>query len=283
MALRTFLSYFKFAVALSLAGAGVSEGVRRFASRGGAVAVAGGKCSAQDVDLMTSLGGGNGVGSFPEMAAQCGSKSWTLFRGWQDKKYTGCLSGKAGLSEQCSTCFSAWGKYGFQQCKGKCLRSWCAAECLECLEKDKATLVACSGTEPPLAPPCDGGAAALAEVEVVDAGGKCSTNDMAAMEERGAGHKAGSFPEIAAKCGKKAFSLFKGFQREVYNKCLAEGTSISAGCSTCFADSAQYGVQNCKSACWASWCSSKCLKCANENKGTLAQCVGATPPDASEC
>lgn len=273
MAPRTML------VTLLLAGAGVSEGVRRFSSNNRDTA-ADGQCSQEDVGIMEKLGKGTHEGSFPRVAAKCGEKSWSLFKGWQDKKYSSCLSDQTGMSQQCSACFSGSGKYGFQNCKAKCLKSWCSAGCLDCVAEYRETLVACVGSAPPDAPACDGKAAL---VEVGAGEGKCSAVDMAAMGAKGGGHSEGSFPALAAKCGRKAFKVLKGFKQDEFKACITEGTSIGMTCASCFADSGQYGVKNCKGACMGSWCSSKCLRCVNQHRDTLDQCVGSAPPRATEC
>lgn len=122
----------------------------------------------------------------------------------------------------------------------------------------------------------------LAAVEKLDLG-KCSKDDVAAMNSKGPGSAPSSFPGEAAKCGGESWSVFKGWKPEKYKACITKSTGISSQCASCFSDSGKYGFKNCKLACMGSWCSENCLTCMNKQKGELLDCVGAAPPDASQC
>jgi len=228
---------------------------------------------------MQQEGPGTAAGNFPQLAAKCGKSSFSIFHGFQEDKYTQCLSSSAKISSGCASCFAASGKYGFDNCKGACLTSWCSSKCLDCVDKYHDTLVSCVGSEPPSASPCNEEVAAVEET----AAGQCSAADAAAMQQEGPGTAAGNFPQLAAKCGKSSFSIFHGFQEDKYTQCLSSSAKISSGCASCFAASGKYGFDNCKGACLTSWCSSKCLDCVDKYHDTLVSCVGSEPPSASPC
>merc|ERR1712032_1522943 len=112
-------------------------------------------CSAADVAAMQREGPGTTDGKFPQLAAACGKSSFSVFHGFQQDKYTQCLTRSANVSSGCASCFAASGQYGFDNCKSACLTSWCSGRCLDCVDKYHGTLVSCVGSEPPSASPCD--------------------------------------------------------------------------------------------------------------------------------
>uniref|UniRef100_A0A7S2AV74 Subtilisin n=1 Tax=Alexandrium andersonii TaxID=327968 RepID=A0A7S2AV74_9DINO len=124
--------------------------------------------------------------------------------------------------------------------------------------------------------------AAVAGVQT--AAGYCSAADAAAMTKLGAGHAAGSFPEVVATCGKRSWSLFGGFHTDQFLSCVRAGTGISAPCSSCFGTFGQYAYRNCKFTClFGSWCGRRCLDCVKPSRGAVDQCTAVTVPLPTEC
>eukprot|EP00929_Paragymnodinium_shiwhaense_P004909 TRINITY_DN10618_c0_g1_i1.p1 TRINITY_DN10618_c0_g1~~TRINITY_DN10618_c0_g1_i1.p1 ORF type:complete len:344 (-),score=52.20 TRINITY_DN10618_c0_g1_i1:210-1178(-) len=111
--------------------------------------------------------------------------------------------------------------------------------------------------------------------------GKCSKHDYVKMWEFGGGHARGSFPERLSECGKKAYSLWHGFNGPRYERCVQRKVGLSAPCTRCYEEVAQYATKHCKSHCWHSWCSNDCLHCSQ--KHDLKSCVGLQWPLASTC
>merc|ERR1711920_688568 len=64
--------------------------------------------------------------------------------------------------------------------------------------------------------------------------GNCTQADEAKMNEFGSGSHDGSFPEVLAKCGKKAFSWFR-WHRHKMEKCIKDKVKISKLCTRCSA------------------------------------------------
>eukprot|EP00443_Scrippsiella_acuminata_P032682 CAMPEP_0115219680 /NCGR_PEP_ID=MMETSP0270-20121206/27049_1 /TAXON_ID=71861 /ORGANISM="Scrippsiella trochoidea, Strain CCMP3099" /LENGTH=179 /DNA_ID=CAMNT_0002633697 /DNA_START=52 /DNA_END=588 /DNA_ORIENTATION=- len=156
-----------------------------------------GKCSTADVASMEKAGPGHSSGAFPKLAADCGSTSWSLVRGFNQEKFGQCLAGSADISSDCASCFAGNGQYGFDNCKVACMVSWCSSACLECTAGYQERLVACAGSEPPAATSCDrpsiAGVALLPSSPPLSTtvAGKCTAVDIASMEKAGPGHSSG--------------------------------------------------------------------------------------------
>jgi len=95
----------------------------------------------------------------------------------------------------------------------------------------------------------------------VNMSGACSFDDRTAVWALGGGNDDGSLPKICSNCAHSALNVFTGIHQQKFNKCLTEQVSISAKCSTCFADAAQYAYGHCKIPCLQSEWSESCLKC----------------------
>merc|ERR1719219_1991678 len=105
------------------------------------------QCTADDIKLIMAAGGGDASSSFPGKCADCGSKSWSLFGGFNDSKFDTCLTGElSGLSSNCAQCFATAAHYGFDNCKTKCITSWCSSSCLSCSSGASAAVAACAGS-----------------------------------------------------------------------------------------------------------------------------------------
>lgn len=112
---------------------------------------------------------------------------------------------------------------------------------------------------------------------------KCSAKDkslLASKKYRGNGKT--SQGQHSADCGKKAYSVFSGLNKDKFGTCLHDRIPISMGCVSCYTAMADAGAKNCKSACIFSWCSSGCLKCTKKYQPDLNRCTGFTafPVDA---
>mmetsp|Transcript_32331 Transcript_32331/g.68876 ORF Transcript_32331/g.68876 Transcript_32331/m.68876 type:complete len:164 (+) Transcript_32331:83-574(+) len=115
----------------------------------------------------------------------------------------------------------------------------------------------------------------LAATDMAKSMGSCTDDDLKLMNEKfGSGHSGNAFPNLAAACGSKSWSLWGGWQTADFTKCLQGSTGISTGCADCFAGSGGYAFKNCKMACVTSWCSEGCLSCTNQYSDSLSQCAG---------
>ena len=110
------------------------------------------------------------------------------------------------------------------------------------------------------------------------AAGSCSAEDQTLIKAH-PGTGGDSFGKDAADCGKAAYGIFSGFNRDTFTTCLRKKISLSAGCADCYAGAGAYGAGNCKWPCLTNWCSKGCMDCAAGNNTALAQCTGfpATP------
>jgi len=108
-----------------------------------------GKCSSRDQQLMDKRGPGNHDGSFPQILGSCGSGAWSLWWGFDAPWMARCVTRKTGISSGCADCFSASGTYGYRNCKGACLWSWCSKRCFDCAKPYEPTLLKCLGADPP--------------------------------------------------------------------------------------------------------------------------------------
>eukprot|EP00928_Gymnodinium_smaydae_P014674 TRINITY_DN15402_c0_g1_i1.p2 TRINITY_DN15402_c0_g1~~TRINITY_DN15402_c0_g1_i1.p2 ORF type:complete len:194 (-),score=37.53 TRINITY_DN15402_c0_g1_i1:407-922(-) len=122
------------------------------------------------------------------------------------------------------------------------------------------------------------------------AGAKCSASDLEAIHGAGPGNADGTWPKIIAECGRKAYSVWWGFNRGTFEECVQKDVMITDECVTCYADSGQYSAKNCKRCafnCMFKWCSSWCLdcmgKCNAERDAELEACVGEKGPEPTTC
>jgi len=113
-----------------------------------------GKCSSRDQQLMDKKGPGNHDGSFPQILGSCGKSAWSLWWGFDAPWMARCVTKKAGISSGCASCFSGAGTYGYRNCKGACLWSWCSKGCFDCAEPYESTLLKCLGADPPEGKTC---------------------------------------------------------------------------------------------------------------------------------
>jgi len=109
-------------------------------------------------------------------------------------------------------------------------------------------------------------------------GGACSPDDRAKIQTAGGGDNPGSFPAGAVDCAKGSLNFFKGIDQAKYDACLTNKFQISSACAGCYWQSAQYGFENCKFSCMASWCSSKCLECSKPGAEKTNACAGYESP-----
>merc|ERR1712066_896243 len=105
--------------------------------------------------------------------------------------------------------------------------------------------------------------------------GACGKEDEHAMAKKGSGHHKGSFPWITSDCGKASYSVWWGFNKKDFAKCVRKDVpGMTKPCAKCMAKHANYMTDNCKWACMTNWCSAGCLSCsANDNKAIKA-CTG---------
>lgn len=113
------------------------------------VASRAGKCTKRDQRIMNKMGSGSTKGKWPTFVKDCTDHSvrkfppaWTGHSGMVN-----CIRQKK-VSKGCATCFADMSKHGFDNCKTKCMFSWCSAGCLQCTRGNKAAhskLVKCTG------------------------------------------------------------------------------------------------------------------------------------------
>merc|ERR1711957_906919 len=116
----------------------------------------------------------------------------------------------------------------------------------------------------------------------VIAGVGCSATDQAYIHAH-KGSDASSIGQSASDCGHAAYSIWHGFSKQKFDTCLKGKTQVSDTCTDCYAGAGQYGVDNCKLACFSSWCSSSCLSCTAKYLGDLKQCTGFEGDAVSPC
>lgn len=90
---------------------------------------------------------------------------------------------------------------------------------------------------------------------------------------------------MASKCGHPpaADITHHRIKHDKFNSCYTLKMGVSEQCSDCYADAADYGIQNCVNQCLTSWCSPKCLECTKPAQDPLAQCTGFTPVPLTSC
>ena len=109
-------------------------------------------------------------------------------------------------------------------------------------------------------------------------GVSCSAVQQAAIQKM----DAQTFGDASNKCGTGALGL-TGINHDKFNACLGTALGIGASCSECFAKTADYGFNNCKSACLLGWCKSGCLLCTAPSQQDLLACTGIPVQTASPC
>jgi len=116
-----------------------------------------GSCSADDMALIKKFGSGHSGNAFPNLAANCGKHSWSLWSGFHESDFNSCLEKKTSISSSCAACFGGSGKFGYDHCKMQCLfSSWCGTSCLDCSKRYQPTLEACVGVGKADLPSADG-------------------------------------------------------------------------------------------------------------------------------
>jgi len=116
----------------------------------------------------------------------------------------------------------------------------------------------------------------------VVAGAGCSAADQAYIHAH-KGSDPTSFGQASATCGRKAYSVWSGFSKSIFDKCLVTNTHVSQTCADCYADAGKYGADNCKWDCVSSWCGSSCLSCTAPSLPVLKQCTGFEPDVVAPC
>merc|ERR1712187_1061727 len=114
-------------------------------------------CNAAEESAMKRKGSGNKDGTFPKIASNCGTASYSLFSGMDQSGFGGCITRDVpGVSPQCAQCFAEQASYAADNCKMQCISAWCSSACLSCNNQNHAVLVACTKTSDlPTTEPCD--------------------------------------------------------------------------------------------------------------------------------
>merc|ERR1711972_1257544 len=113
--------------------------------------------------------------------------------------------------------------------------------------------------------------------------GKCTPTDEAEMKKFGSGSHEGSFPQVLAHCGRKAYKWGR-WRRNRMEDCIRKEVEISVPCTKCFSEAGQYGYNKCKWQClWGKWCSKRCLGCTKKHDAETEACVGVEVPKPKEC
>ena len=89
--------------------------------------------------------------------------------------------------------------------------------------------------------------------------------------------------EIRMLSQKKTKIFHTGISHDKFNSCLGAAVGTVASCSECFAKTADYGFDSCKSACLLGWCKSGCLTCTAPSQKDLPACTGIPVQTASPC
>jgi len=117
----------------------------------------------------------------------------------------------------------------------------------------------------------------------VVAGAGCSAADQAYIHAH-KGSDSSSFGQSCAHCGYEAYSVWSGFSKPKFDKCLVKKTGVSETCADCYADDGEYGASNCKWDCSSSWCSNACFECTgDEALAALKRCTGFEPDPVAPC
>lgn len=119
-----------------------------------------GACTRQDKGIINKMPGGNADDSWGKTISDCGHSALNMFWGVNQGSFNKCLQKKVAISEECSTCYAKMAEYDFENCKLKCLFSWCSEGCMTC--NKGSNLINCIGFVDPQPKTCSSSAALLA-------------------------------------------------------------------------------------------------------------------------
>jgi hypothetical protein len=127
----------------------------------------------------------------------------------------------------------------------------------------------------------------------VSLAGQCTVDDLTAMNALGNGNGDGSFPKVCSDCGQSSYHIgFTGLSMDEpkHQSCVMSGLreglgtmGLSQPCAACYAKSATYGLGNCKSACFGTWCSPDCMDCVSKFHPDLEACTGFPTAPTKNC
>jgi len=117
--------------------------------------VLGGQCNDDDQKAINALDGGNAKGSFPEINSECGKQAYSIFSGFSNATFIKCFTKEIQARESCAACYAAAAEYGVDNCKSKCIFSWCSEGCLDCSKPNSGNVDACAGFTAPQPSVCD--------------------------------------------------------------------------------------------------------------------------------
>jgi len=104
----------------------------------------------------------------------------------------------------------------------------------------------------------------------------CSKQERASLCEYDGGN--GAWKSMQTACGKKTYTWKFTIDKDKYIRCAKESApSFSDKCLKCFADSADFGIQNCKRPC-ISPNSAACDVCMKPHIPAMQACTGFIPP-----
>jgi hypothetical protein len=112
-----------------------------------------GACSARDRSVINKIAGGHGDSSWGKTISDCGHSALNMFFGVNQGTFNKCLESKVTISNKCSTCYAKMAEYDFENCKFKCLFSWCSSACMNC--NKGSDLISCIGFVDPQPTTCD--------------------------------------------------------------------------------------------------------------------------------
>jgi len=117
--------------------------------------VFGGQCNDDDQKAINALDGGSAKGSFPEINSECGKQAYSIFSGFSNATFIKCFTKQIQASESCAACYAGAAEYGVDNCKSKCIFSWCSEGCLDCSKPNSANVNTCAGFTAPQPSACD--------------------------------------------------------------------------------------------------------------------------------
>jgi len=112
--------------------------------------------------------------------------------------------------------------------------------------------------------------------------GSCSYADKRKMFALGGGNGPNGFPRLGWNCALASRSWFS-WSPSAFSSCMMNNVGLSASCVGCFIPVTQYGWDNCKFTCLASWCSHACIQCMKPAEAPGHRCVGFRPPEVTPC
>lgn len=118
-----------------------------------------GACSRADKAVINKIAGGHGDSSWGKTISDCGHTALNMLWGVNQNTFNKCLESKVTISNKCSTCYAKMAEYDFENCKFKCLFSWCSSGCMNC--NKGSNLIDCIGFVDPQPTTCDSGASLL--------------------------------------------------------------------------------------------------------------------------